>query len=127
MNSSAFPTQFWSELLKNSAVIYKEFRSLNLKHQLATISTFPLISICCFSFFSLLEFHNSSRIPTGIKTIPSEKYRIPFYCFRGNYSFLNLEIGANSNSCCNISTFLHNKLNFYCGNCSIEESIQGRK
>ena len=32
-------------------------------------------------------------------------YRISSYNFRGNYYFLNLEIVANSNSCCNISIF----------------------
>ena len=43
-------------------------------------------------------------------------YRISSYSFRENYSFLNLEIVANSNSCHNISFFLLNKLNFCCGN-----------
>ena len=43
-------------------------------------------------------------------------YRISSYSFRENYSFLNLEIVANSNSCHNISIFLLNKLNFCCGN-----------
>ena len=33
------------------------------------------------------------------------KYCISSYSFRGNYSFLNLEIVANSNSCYNISIF----------------------
>ena len=32
-------------------------------------------------------------------------YRISSYSFRGNYSILNLEIVANSNSCGNISIF----------------------
>ena len=32
-------------------------------------------------------------------------YRISSYIFHGNYSFLNLEIVANSNSCRNISIF----------------------
>ena len=32
-------------------------------------------------------------------------YRISSYSFRGNYSFLNLEIVANSNSCGDNSTF----------------------
>ena len=32
-------------------------------------------------------------------------YRNSSYSFRGNYSFLNLEIVENSNSCCNISNF----------------------
>jgi hypothetical protein len=35
----------------------------------------------------------------------SDLYRISSYSFRGNYSFLSLEIVANSNSCCNISIF----------------------
>ena len=33
------------------------------------------------------------------------RYSISSYSFRGNYSFLNLEIVANSNSCRNISIF----------------------
>ena len=50
-----------------------------------------------------------------------------FSCsFHGNYSFSNLEIGSNSNSCHNITFLLLNKLNFYCGNYSREENIQGR-
>ena len=33
------------------------------------------------------------------------RYRISSYSFRGNYSFLNFEIAANSNSCRNISNY----------------------
>ena len=54
-------------------------------------------------------------------------YHISSYSFHRNYSFLNLEIVANSNSCRNISIFLLNKLNFCCRNYSREETIQGRK
>ena len=35
----------------------------------------------------------------------TQKYRISSYSFLRNYSFLNLEIVANSNSCRNISIF----------------------
>ena len=40
-----------------------------------------------------------------VSTLFFYKYHISSYSFRGNYSFLNLEIGANSNSCRNISIF----------------------
>ena len=46
-------------------------------------------------------------------------YRISSYSFRGNYSFLNLEIVANSNSCRNISIFwktIQERNVFKCGN-----------
>ena len=49
---------------------------------------------------------------------PSFEYRISSYSFRGNYSFLNLEIVANSNNCCNISIFYL----INCGNYSREEN-----
>ena len=45
----------------------------------------------------------------------------------GSYSFLNLEIVENSNSCCKFQFFLPNKLNFCCRNYSREETIQGQK
>ena len=54
-------------------------------------------------------------------------YRISSYSFRGNYSFFNLEIVVNSNSCCNISiSYLINCISA-CGNYSRAETIQGRK
>ena len=49
------------------------------------------------------------------------RYRI------SSYSFLNIEIVANSNSCRTISIFLPIKLNFCCGNYSREETIEERK
>ena len=49
------------------------------------------------------------------------RYRI------SSYSFLNMEIVANSNNCRTISIFLPIKLNFCCGNYSREETIQERK
>ena len=52
---------------------------------------------------------------------------ISSYSFRRNYSFLNLEIVANSNSCHNISIFYLVNRNFCCGKYSREESIHGRK
>ena len=54
-------------------------------------------------------------------------YGISSYSFRKNYSFLNLEIVANSNSCRNISNFSLNKLILCYRNYSREESIQGLK
>jgi hypothetical protein len=49
------------------------------------------------------------------------KYRISSYSFSGNYSFLDLKIVANSNSCRNISIFyLINRI-------FAAEPIQGRK
>ena len=48
-------------------------------------------------------------------------YRISSYSFRGNYSFLNLEIVANSNSCRNIYIFY--LINWFFA----AETIQGRK
>ena len=45
--------------------------------------------------------------------------------FRGNYSFLNLEIVENLNSCPKFQ-FLLNKPIFCCGNYSWEETIQGQ-
>ena len=49
---------------------------------------------------------------------PSFEYRISSYSFRGNYSFLNLDIVANSNSCRNISIFCL----INCGNYSRKEN-----
>ena len=49
------------------------------------------------------------------------RYHISSYSFRENYSFLNLEILANSNSCSNISIFYLINLFF------AAETIQGRK
>ena len=59
----------------------------------------------------------------AIKSQDLEKlhYRVSSYGFRGNYSFLNLEILANSNSCRNISIFYLIKWNF------ATETIQGQK
>ena len=49
-------------------------------------------------------------------------YRISANSFRGNYSFLNLEIVENSNSCRKFQFFyLIGKLNFCCGNYSRTE------
>ena len=57
--------------------------------------------------------------------MPNQKnkgtYRISSYSFRGNYSFLNLKIVANSNSCRNISISYLRNLFF------AAETIQGRK
>ena len=44
----------------------------------------------------------------------------------GNYSFSNLEIVENLNSCQHF-IFLHNQLIFCCRNYSREETIKGRK
>merc|ERR1711956_119626 len=53
--------------------------------------------------------------------LPQKVYRISSYNFRGHYSFLNLEIVDNSNSCRNISIFyLINKI-------LTAETIQERK
>ena len=49
------------------------------------------------------------------------RYRISSYIFRRNFSYLNLEIVANSNSCCNISFFY--LINWIYA----AETIQGRK
>ena len=54
-------------------------------------------------------------------------YHISSNCFRGNYSFLNLEIAENSNGCHNILIVLLNKLIFCCKKYLNEETIQGRK
>ena len=87
----------------------------------------------CFSDMNLSEFlKNSSSIILSSSICAENEsrleslvcdYRISSYSFRRNYSFLNFEIVANSNS----SVFLLNKLNFCCGNYSREETIQGRK
>ena len=51
-------------------------------------------------------------------------YRVSSYGFHGNYSFLNLEILANWNSCHNISIFyLNNKMKFCYGNYSRAETL----
>ena len=51
-------------------------------------------------FESKVNFSRFSK-----KQILIYEYRISSYSFRRNYSFLNLEIAANSNSCHNISIF----------------------
>ena len=78
MNSSPFQSKF----LKNSAVIYKEFRSPKLKHHKATISTFPLISICCFQIFFKIRisqfFKNSDwNQNNSIRKIPYSILQFP--------------------------------------------------
>ena len=52
------------------------------------------------------------------------KYSISTNSFHRNYFFFNLKIVGNSNSCRKFN-FLPNKLNFYWGNYSREETIHG--
>ena len=63
----------------------------------------PLVNILlCLNLFNLLKDFLNECMPCGNAYFDIEKM---IYRFSGNYSFLNLEIVANSNSCRNVTIF----------------------
>ena len=80
-------------------------------------------SVIFFSNFDIerAAFPFENEYVKNLKLGPAVTYRISSFSFRWNYSFLNLEIIANSNSCRNISILY--LINWFLD----AETIQGRK
>ena len=76
--------------------------------------------------FDISNYFLSCHLSCYVSSLITKlRYRISSYSVRGNYSYLNLEIVANSNSCCNISIFYLINGFFCCGNYSRAETIWG--